>query len=382
MSRLVMHIGFEKTGSTYMQAFLRDNAAVLREQGVGYPDFCRGPEHLEIYMAGLPEIDWMHRRFEIRTPEQHQALRDQVHAGLAHMSSRYETSMITSERLSVIRNRNAIRNLAEMCRQHFDTVEVVAFLRRPDHAVGSYYGQAVKVGLISRAVPDFMTQQGRMLDLASVMTKWLDVFGPESVYAWPYLERYKTVSDAALGVLMRHLGLTPPTPEIPGPWKRPDRAINVRLSAEATEYVRLLNPRVPRWRVDGRWNGPQRNLLVEEVSVRFPGKDAAAPPDLLEAVRQAYPAEQIAAVCRRPADPNVGLWDEWLAQPAAQGDEPPVITDAQVQALALEILAPRGPVLPDGAVPRVPFLRRLRRRVRRVRRRARQILRRERQVMR
>jgi hypothetical protein len=374
VSRLVMHIGLEKTGSTYLQAFLRDNAALLAEQGVGYPDFCRGPEHLEFYMAGLPEIGWMHRRFEIRTPEKLEELRTRVRAGLERMASTYETSVVTSERLSIIRDPAALASIAALSRDYFDQVDVVAYLRRPDHAVGSYYGQSVKVGLTSRAVPDFMGHQGRSLDLAAIVARWQDAFGADSVFAWPYLERYKSGGDTALGVFFRHVGLTPPTPEDPGPWKRPGRPINVRLSAEATEYVRLLNPRVPRWRVDGRWNGPMRNLLLEEVSARFPGKDAAAPPDILQAIIDAYPAADIAALARRSEDPDVGLWDEWLAQPTATGEEPPVISDAQVAELARELLAPRGPILADGAVPRAPLARRVRRQARRWRRKVRRAI--------
>lgn len=351
MSRLVLHIGLEKTGSTYLQAFLRANVAHLAEQGVGCPDFWRGGEHLDFLMAGQPEIGWMHRRYEIRTPEQLDDLRLRVRQGLEQMAGAFPTTIITSERLSVVRDQEAISNYAAMCREYFDDVEVVAYLRRPDHAVGSYYGQSVKVGRSNRDVDDFMAKPGKSLDLASIIKRWRREFGRESFYAWPYLERYKTGGDTALSVLLRHAGLTPPTPEEPGAWQRPERNLNVRLSAEATEYVRLLNPRVPRTRVDGRWNGPMRNRMVKEVSERFPGQDAAAPPDLLRAIVEAYSPEAIVELARRDDDPDSALWEEWLAQPPATSETPPHITDEQVAALAEEIFIPRGPIVPDGAVP-------------------------------
>jgi hypothetical protein len=371
-----MHIGLEKTGSTYLQSFLQDNAGLLAEQGIGYPDFCRGSEHLEVYMAGRPDISWMHRRFDIRTPEQHAEMRAKVSDGFARMAAEYETSVITCERLSTLRTTESVEHLADLAREHFDRVEIALFVRRPDHAVGSYYGQSVKVGLASRTAPDFMSRQGRMLDLAGILERWQSVFGAEDVHAWPYLERYKSGGDTALGVFFRHIGLTPPTPEDPGPWQRPGRPINVRLSAEATEYVRLLNPRVPRWRTDGRWNGAQRTLLLNQVSARFPGKDAAAPPELVAAVISAYPAQDIADLARRADDPDAGLWDEWLAQPAAEGEEPPTISAADVDALARELFVPRGPILADGAPPHVPAGRRLSRQARKWRRRVSRALRR------
>ena len=351
MSRLVLHIGLEKTGSTYLQALLRRNADLLRAQGIGYPDFCQGKEHLEFLMAGLPDINWMHRRFEIRTLEQLQELRGRVRAGLEHMATNYETSIITSERLSVQRKPEIIATYAAMCREYFDAVDVVVYLRRPDHAGGSLYGQGVKVGRTRRDVEQFMATAGQSLDLVAIMERWQEAFGSESFYAWPYLERYRTGGDTALGVLFRHLGLTPPTPEDPGNWVRPERPLNVRLSAEATEYVRLLNPRVPRVRVDGRWNGPMRNRFVKIVSDYFPGHDAAAPPDILQAVVDAFPPKTISDKARGPDDTDNALWDEWLAQPPATGEAPPHITDAQVTALADVIFTPRGPIVPDGAVP-------------------------------
>jgi hypothetical protein len=351
VSRLVLHIGLEKTGTTYLQAILRNNIIYLAEQGVSYPDFCRGREHLEFLMAGLPEINWMHRRFEIRTPEQLEQLRSDVRAGLERMATSHETSIISSERLSVVRDPQAIANYAAMCREYFDDIDVVVYLRRPDHAVGSYYGQSVKVGRTSRDVDDFMAQQGRSLDLVGIMKRWQKAFGKDSFYAWPYLERYRTGGDTAMGVLIRHLGLTPPTPEDPGGWKRPERPLNVRLSAEATEYVRLINPRMPRVRVDGRWNGPMRNRMVKEISQRFPGQDAAAPPDLLQAIVDAYSPDDIAAMARRDDDPDAALWDEWLAQPPATSEAPPHVSAEQVAALAEEIFVPNGPIIPDGAVP-------------------------------
>ena len=351
MSRLVLHIGLEKTGSTYLQAFLRANVDYLAEQGVGCPDFWRGGEHLDFLMAGLPEIGWMHRRYEIRTPEQLADLRVRVRNGLEEMAGTYPTTIITSERLSVVRDREAITNYAALCREYFDDVDVVAYFRRPDHAVGSYYGQSVKVGRSNRDVDDFMAKPGKSLDLAATIKRWRREFGKDSFYAWPYLERYKTGGNTALSVLLRHAGLTPPTAEDPGGWQPPERNLNVRLSAEATEYVRLLNPRVPRVRVDGRWNGAMRNRMVKEVSERVPGQDAAAPPDLLQAIVEAYDPEQIVAIARRADDPDAALWDEWLAQPPAKSETPPHITDEQVAALAEEIFIPRGPIVPDGAVP-------------------------------
>ena len=351
MSRLVLHIGLEKTGSTYLQALLRRNADLLRAQGIGYPDFCQGKEHLEFLMAGLPDINWMHRRFEIRTPEQLHELQRRVRAGLEHMATNYETSIITSERLSVQRKPEVIATYAAMCRDYFDDVDVVVYLRRPDHAVGSLYGQQIKVGRTRRDVEHFMATAGQSLDLVAIMERWQEAFGSASFYAWPYLERYRTGGDTALGVLFRHLGLTPPTPEDPGDWIRPERTLNVRLSAEATEYVRLLNPRVPRVRVDGRWNGPMRNRFVKVVSEHFPGHDAAAPPDILEAVVAAFQPEAISDKARRADDTDAALWDEWLAQPPATGETPPHITEAQVTALADAIFTPRGTIVPDGAVP-------------------------------
>ncbi len=363
MKRLVVHIGLEKTGSTYVQGFLHENVGPLAAAGVAYPDFCQGSEHLEVYMAARSSISWMHRRKGIRTPEEAEALRSQVRRGLEAMAAQEgDVGVITCERLSYFRHEPELIGLRDLCSEHFDQVEVVAFLRRPDHAVGSYYGQAVKVGWESDSVTEFMSRPGRMLDHAHTMAAWVKVFGAENVFAWPYVERYRTAGDEALGVVLRHLGVEPPTASDPGPWRRPQPGTNARLSGEATEYIRRLNPLVPRWTSDGRWNGRQRNLLVKQVSARFPGPSAVADQALVDAVTNAFPAADIAASWRRPGDPDAGLWDEWLSQAPATGGPAPDLSDVDVQALKDELFVPRGTLIAGGpttpARPSEPSVRR------------------------
>lgn len=338
MTRLVVHIGLEKTGSTYLQEFLQANVAQLAAEGVAYPDFCAGPEHLEVYMAALPKVGWMHRRKGIQTAEQLCELTDRVHEGLERMArAPGEVAIVSCERLATWRRATAIGGLRDLCSTHFDEVEVVAFLRRPDHSVGSYYGQAVKVGFDSRSAPDFMRAYGPVVDQVSVMRRWAAVFGADRVTAWPYLERYRTAGDEVLGVLLNRLGATSPGPGDPGAWRPSAPSVNARLSAVATEYVRLLNPRVPRWKPNGAWNGKQRERLVRAASARFPGRSATASPELVAAVRAEFPAAEIAAMWRREDDPDAPLWEEWIGQAPATGHEPPAITQAQADAFYDEV---------------------------------------------
>lgn len=56
--RLYLHIGLAKTGSTYLQAILRRNVAVLRDQGYCYP--LVGPESM--YHAAVEMASWPPRR--------------------------------------------------------------------------------------------------------------------------------------------------------------------------------------------------------------------------------------------------------------------------------------------------------------------------------
>lgn len=47
--RVIVHIGWEKTGTSALQAFCNRNRAWLAERGVSYPAIGRHAQHLQLY---------------------------------------------------------------------------------------------------------------------------------------------------------------------------------------------------------------------------------------------------------------------------------------------------------------------------------------------
>ena len=68
-----------------------------------------------------------------------------------------------------------------------------------------------------------------------------------------------------------------------GTWTWPDRPLNRSLSAESTEFLRLVNPHVP----DGAMTRSQRRTLITELSLRSTGRPVTLTPSAWRALADA-----------------------------------------------------------------------------------------------
>ncbi len=127
--RLVLHAGVHKTGSTYIQDILFNNADALASSGV------RLPNSLNHRQGGLREF-----AFSFPEPEFQNAFRTLV------LETPEDTVLVSSEELShAIRDHHLAREfLQDLSRSHGVEVRIVAYLRRQDELRESAFQQQAR----------------------------------------------------------------------------------------------------------------------------------------------------------------------------------------------------------------------------------------------
>jgi hypothetical protein len=187
--KLFLHIGYPKTGTTALQAFLANNDEALAKQGILYPKTGRiGNAHYGIsFSLGLG--DYTGEQHKISSPQELRAqLLEEVY------QSGVDRVAISSEYFSTARPMEKVHDLAKI-QDFFRDFEVypVVFLRRHDYAFESAYSQNVKMMIDPRwdsTIESFILCQmygGTFsYNYFVVLRRWAAAFGTDRVMARPY----------------------------------------------------------------------------------------------------------------------------------------------------------------------------------------------------
>ncbi len=181
---LYLHIGLNKTGSTFVQRCLRNNEGRLAKRGFLYPCKRRAPyfqrgQHVPLAAAltGLP-VYWLNKVKSRRLDSAVPAFLEEAKAFEG------ENIILSSEAFG---SKNVTREIVEGMKDllaDFD-VKVVAYLRRQDDYILSTYQQDVKVG--SRHKFDFAERMsGEQNRFYNRIAPYISVFGKEQVIIRPY----------------------------------------------------------------------------------------------------------------------------------------------------------------------------------------------------
>jgi hypothetical protein len=190
LPRLFLHIGTHKTGTTSLQRFLTDNRAVLRRQGLLYPDPATGGfgtryAHHQVAhaIAGQPGAG---------TPDDARRFFDKVRRDLR----RREAAVVSAEALyrHVLADPGSdrrfdaggdaagdplpyIRRVRE-CLGDFD-VTVLVMLRRQDTFLESLYAEQVMTSSYRKDIERFTTERAWLADYDARLSMWASVFGED-----------------------------------------------------------------------------------------------------------------------------------------------------------------------------------------------------------
>ena len=213
-TKLIIHVGTSKTGTTSIQGFLNKNSGLLAEKGfcfvqTGRKHIAHTPLHRRLREESAPEI-W--RQIQLELAEKG------AHTGI--LSSEYFFSAACAQGFS--------KYMPDALRQN---THVVAYIRRQDKYLESAYKQLVKVG---RILPDpnlFYEKNKDRYRYIEELRSHADAFGPASVHVRAY-ERNRLHHGDVVADFLKISGIP-----LDDAFNFEPTQSNRSLSAEATEII-------------------------------------------------------------------------------------------------------------------------------------------------
>jgi hypothetical protein len=342
----------KKTGTTVLQNYLKANVEVLKERGWKYPDFNGNRNHLNFAIPFQKKISAFHVMKGLEDPAGRQAFIDDLGAALEQRVEPGDRWVMTSEFFSSrLVSHAEVADVIAFFRQYFDKVTVVVFFRRQEFILPSTYSQSIKDGDSPRWGWPYCSRRLEPFDCLGVYDRWSAAVGPEHVIAIPYLESFKSDSLA----VRRHFGDATGI-EMTEEFHIAPSVENRSLTNEGIEFLRIINPRIPRLTKDRKSNLPLRAKAVARVMELTSDGDRFVPdgPTLVQ-IAEHYRTSNAELVRRLGGGPE---WEEWLAQsfdPARTGSKTR-ISRRRLNELITLTSEPAGPVPPE--VLKISHLRR------------------------
>lgn len=245
MTKLILHIGAHKTGTTALQNFLALNYEQLLSYGVLYPRFSANiavPHHIIMrpivapknndYIWSIEGVDNIRTELDIRD-----AIHREVDETGAH------TVIMSTEFLFVnkpIFNNIAEGNLARYAKRLFSgfDVEVVVYLRNQPDWLESCYIEAVKGAhtCYEHDIKEYILyRHPEYMDYREYLEPWLDAFGRERIH----VRIYERAAGAIEKDVINNIGLFFPADTM---WNVPDvDESNISLNRVAIRILRYFN---------------------------------------------------------------------------------------------------------------------------------------------
>lgn len=260
MKTLALHIGMHKTGTSSIQATLRDfddgrtRYLQLGSENHSIPVYTIFSERRHAYNV--------HRRIGWST-EQIDLFAEQSEALLAReLEMDRETLLISGEDISVLRA-TEVERLKDVLLKHVDRVRVLAYVRDPVSYAASALQQIIKSGHADPAVPSPR--------YVFRFKKFLESFGPEAIDFVPF-EPDRFPGRSVVRDFCDRVGIAE------GSYR--ERRVNESLSLPATHLLHILNQQ-PRPTLGNGTLSLARNRLVDCVDAAFPKPPFTLPESLV-----------------------------------------------------------------------------------------------------
>jgi hypothetical protein len=238
MSRLIVHVGLEKTGTKSLQQFLRTNAAVLRQSGFTYSQVPDSVNHSALAAAVLDaeaEPQDLHAWHGV-TPANQSSFRARIIDTLRTELADVDTVVLSNEHLSSrLQTPAQVDALSALLGSLDADVRIVMYLRRPVPFVESSWSMLCKSG----ATEPFRVEDQLLLperyDCTAVARRWESAF-PGGVRAVAYREEWRTSRTQLPRHFCALVGIA-----WTDDFRLPDSVVNPSLSAADLELLVQLN---------------------------------------------------------------------------------------------------------------------------------------------
>ncbi len=272
--KVILHIGAEKTGTSFLQLFLYKNRRALRSQGYHFLQSAGTHNNwsLPAYCADEPLFGDFWRLQSVETDEDMAAFKqdfvrrfeDEIRSLPRHI----HTVIISSEHFhSRLRTGRAMENLRSLLDRHFDEVRVLCYLREQGEACESYYSTSMKSGetyafyeWVRRCKP-----QTYKFNYQKVLATWAKCFGPDAMEVAIFDRRHFVNGSLADDFATRI------DPAIVGKVNRSIKSVNESLRPMGQALNRALNMQFP----VGESGGHDRALIQDcrnVIAKRLTGK--------------------------------------------------------------------------------------------------------------
>jgi hypothetical protein len=329
-TKIVLHIGAEKTGTTSLQAALAMNAdRLLDESNLLYPrepPLAGGNAHFGIAAAFL---DADRTNFigpaGRRTPAE---LRQALAAAIVRRRPRLV--VLSAEHFSSRLERPQIEALARFLEPH--AVEIIYYARRQDEMTAGAFGTGLLAGRRAWFDSEAIRPNRRFFDHCRILDEWAGVFGSARLK----VRNYGDVADSGLVEdFLAQAGLSslPALAAVP--------RLNATITIREAQFLHALNRHLPTWEEamagkgqEAYWaagRNRERLLALLRQNTTLP----ESPP-----VTSLIGEAESAAIMSRFAESNVGLAEKYGVAFAARWMGPK--TKAQPQPLepfVLDLLA-------------------------------------------
>ena len=190
-SRVVLHIGFHKTGTTSIQRVLNENRdKLLADSDVAFYSGYHNPaNHLELHVAAMrPERQSPFKQAYRFVPTA--AYISNVRERVARLlSRRSRVACFSAEGLSLLRHEDEVESLSRIFDNH--AVEVIAYLRNREDWVASYAAMLARQAPSTAPVEDSyanLTEDSWLLNFERRIDPFRAVFGRDQVRVIQYDE--------------------------------------------------------------------------------------------------------------------------------------------------------------------------------------------------
>ena len=252
MARILLHIGYPKTGTTSLQLFFSKNAEALKSRGWLYPE--TGRLHNAHYNISFALDIGNYEKRETQTPQSmRDALDKEIHASNCANVLLSAESFITTRRPQEVKDFFAGHDL-----------RVLLYLRRHDHAFNSGYGQAVRStvnppwgpGIDSYVLYQFGISTIPW-DYLQTLRRWATCIGADNLIVRPF-ESDQNAPDL-YGDFMNAIGLSDGD-SLP----RPERERNTSISYRMLSIIDGLNRSPDKKEVRQELLGPLMKIANRE----------------------------------------------------------------------------------------------------------------------
>ena len=258
-----LHIGGEKTGTTTLQHFLSQNAALLKQAGVYYPcsadNICfDGHAHFPVAACLIDgEVEFVSVKRQRTLPSVLNELTRMCMAndGALILSCEHFSSRLDSPQ-QLLRLRDALPT---------DEIKIVFYAREPSKLALAAWSTSILCGARHNFTADAITPQDRYFNHLQTLDLWAEVFGKDNLIVREY-DRAQLVDGDIRWDFCRQLGL-----EQKAPLLEDDK--NNSLDLQRLEILRQINVMLPQFKESPHdWRRAQRirHSIINDIPKGVP----------------------------------------------------------------------------------------------------------------